>query len=58
MVRILSRARSCALSIATLTVVTACGAARLREANARAMAAADVRVLQGCYDCLLENHSD
>ena len=43
------------LSLASLTfAVTGCGAARLRDANRRAMAAADARVLEGCYDCLLE----
>jgi len=34
-----------------------CGAARLREATARALAAADAHVLEGCYDCLLEARS-
>ena len=54
MLRLLSRACACALSVAALTIITGCGAARLREANARAMAVANARVLDGCYDCLLE----
>ena len=37
-----------------ITTSAGCGGARLRDANARAMAAADARVLDGCYDCLLE----
>ena len=41
------------LSLAALAF-TGCSAARLRDANRRAMAAADARVLDGCYDCLLE----
>ena len=57
MVRIPSRAFACAVSIATLFAVSGCGAARLREANARAMTAADARVVEGCYDCLLEARS-
>src|SRR4051812_19019984 len=29
-----------------------CASARIRKANALALAAADTRVLEGCYDCL------
>src|SRR5215217_7608723 len=31
-----------------------CASARIRKANALALAAADTRVLEGCYDCLQE----
>jgi len=31
-----------------------CASARIRKANALALAAADTRVLEGCYDCLAE----
>lgn len=42
------------LAFVPLSGSLGCGGARMREANARAMGAADARVLDGCYDCLLE----
>ena len=40
-----------ALTAAALSL--GCGAARARKANELALATADTRVLEGCYDCLL-----
>lgn len=43
-----------AVVAAAVLLASGCGAARARQADARALAVADARVLDGCYDCLLE----
>lgn len=42
------------VTLVSVGVLPGCASARIRKANARALAAADARVLEGCYDCLLE----
>jgi hypothetical protein len=42
------------LCLALAASTTSCAARRIRAENALALAAADARVLEGCYDCLLE----
>jgi hypothetical protein len=43
-----------ALALASVALSLGCASARMRKADARAVAAADLRVLEGCYDCLLD----
>src|SRR5688500_7319868 len=52
--RRISQLSVCMIAIAMTSSLLGCGAARLRDASRRAMATADARVLDGCYDCLLE----
>ncbi|HYC52890.1 MAG TPA: hypothetical protein VEB19_17380 [Gemmatimonadaceae bacterium] len=42
------------LAAALSLLASACAGRRIARENATALAAADARVLQGCYDCLLE----
>ena len=42
------------VALATATSSLGCASARIRKENERALAAADARVLEGCYDCLHE----
>ena len=46
--RWLVTAATCAVALAS----AACASARIRKENALALAAADAKVLEGCYDCL------
>jgi tetratricopeptide (TPR) repeat protein len=41
-------------ALASLSLVTACASKRIRRENAAALVAADARVIEGCYDCLLD----
>lgn len=41
-----------AIALASLGVSLGCASARIQRENARALATADARVLEGCYDCL------
>ena len=40
------------ITLALATGVTGCASARMKKENALALARADARVLEGCYDCL------
>lgn len=40
--------------MASLVLASACASARVKRENALALAGADARVLEGCYDCLLQ----
>jgi tetratricopeptide (TPR) repeat protein len=42
--------------LALLVAVVACKSAPLKDADMAALAVADARVLDGCYDCLIEAH--
>lgn len=46
--------RTAALATVALGLTGGCASRRIKQENALALAAADARVLQGCYDCLLE----
>lgn len=41
------------LALAAVLFATACASARIKREDALALVAADARVLEGCYDCLL-----
>jgi len=40
------------VAVATATLSLGCASGRIRKGNERALAIADARVLEGCYDCL------
>jgi tetratricopeptide (TPR) repeat protein len=42
------------IAFAAVSASAGCASARIRKANALALAAADMRVLEGCYSCLID----
>src|SRR5262245_34862344 len=51
----MSRPRFAPMPAAACALVTAaCASGRIKRENAMALAAADGRVLEGCYDCLIQ----
>ena len=50
----MARVAATAAALAAAAVVAGCASARLKKENALALAAADAKVLEGCYACLAD----